>query len=154
MKKFFPYILWVMLIAYTLVVMKLILFKGSLANIKYHFLHDYNWAKIKLNFTHANFIPLFTIKLYLNTRLRAEYSFENLIGNIVLFIPLGILLPLLFKGTRSLWKILIISFLVSLAFEVIQLITVLGSFDVDDILLNTSGGVIGYLFLKIFETKD
>ena len=142
-----------MLIAYTMVVMKLILFKASPAHIKYHFLHDYSWEKIKLNFTHANFIPFFTIKLYLNTRLRAEYSFENLIGNIVLFIPLGILLPLLFKGTRALWKILIISFLVSLAFEVIQLITVLGSFDVDDILLNTTGGVIGYLFFKLFKPK-
>lgn len=42
------------------------------------------------------------------------------------------------------------SFILSLVFEIIQLLTALGDFDVDDILLNVLGAVLGYLFYQIF----
>ena len=68
----------------------------------------------------------------------------NLIGNIAAFIPFGAILPVLNRKMRSFWRITLSGLLVSLCVEAIQLITRVGSFDVDDILLNTMGVVVGY----------
>lgn len=73
-----------------------------------------------------------------------EYFLKNIVGNIVLFIPLGYLLRRATRGGLlrvSLWALLVI-----LSFESIQLFTGLGVFDVDDIFLNYAGILFGYLF--------
>ena len=64
--------------------------------------------------------------------------------NIVLFVPLGILLPMLWYYFRSVLTMGMLSFWVSLFIEVTQFITQRGYFETDDIILNTFGGVIGY----------
>ncbi|MGU8605254.1 VanZ family protein, partial [Clostridium perfringens] len=61
----------------------------------------------------------------------------------------GFLIPLLFKKIHNVGSIFIVSFGISLTIELIQLLTGLGFFDVDDIILNVLGGIIGYLILKI-----
>lgn len=70
----------------------------------------------------------------------------QLIGNVLAFFPLGIFIPVLLR--HPLWSgvlVLPISLLLSLGYEVTQLLTGIGIFDVDDLMLNTAGGVIGYL---------
>lgn len=69
-------------------------------------------------------------------------SMINLIGNIGVFIPFGILIPLLFGRRYS--KFLSIFLRGLLVLEGLQLITRRGSFDIDDFLLNTVGATIGY----------
>ena len=69
----------------------------------------------------------------------------NVVGNVVVFIPYGCGLPLLFERLQSFFRVLILSFTTSLLAETMQLIFRVGSFDVDDLLLNTIGGCIGYL---------
>ena len=73
-----------------------------------------------------------------------EYQYKNLGGNLLGFVPLGILLPLLFRRFNSLFSVTALVFVVSLSYELIQLCTGLGIFDVDDLILNTAGGVIGF----------
>jgi len=73
------------------------------------------------------------------------------LGNIAGFIPLGILLPLLFRKLRTAFRTVALIFLISLAFETAQLILILGVFDVDDLLLNTLGGAIGYLLFVLLR---
>ena len=73
----------------------------------------------------------------------------NVIGNICVFIPLGIFLPKLFARCRKLLTVTVLSLEISLGIEVIQLVTRIGSFDVDDLLLNTIGGILGYLIYRI-----
>ena len=73
----------------------------------------------------------------------------NLVGNIVGFLPFGAILPVLKRNMRSFWKILLLSFEFSAMIEVTQLITKVGSFDVDDMILNTMGGVLGYWIFSI-----
>jgi len=136
--------LWFVLLFCLAVLIKLIVFKWPLGYLKDHFLHHYNWALVKANFQHVNLKPFATISLYLNSQLRAEYATSNLLGNIAGFIPLGILLPLLFKKLRTAFRTIVMVFLFSLAFETAQLLLILGVFDVDDLLLNTLGGAIGY----------
>jgi glycopeptide antibiotics resistance protein len=74
----------------------------------------------------------------------------NVIGNVCVFVPLGVFLPKLFERCRRLLSILVLSLELSLAIEVVQLVTKIGSFDVDDLLLNTTGGILGYFVYKIF----
>ena len=73
----------------------------------------------------------------------------NVLGNVCVFVPLGIFLPKLFSKCQNPLLTILFSFELSLCVEIIQLITKVGSFDVDDIILNTLGGALGYITYKI-----
>lgn len=75
--------------------------------------------------------------------------FLNLAGNVLAFVPFGLFFPLLSRKNRGFWKVTLISFEVSLLVELIQLVTRVGSCDVDDMILNTLGGMSGWLCFKI-----
>lgn len=143
--------LWFTLIIYLLVLTKFIIFKQSPASVKDHLLHHYSWKAAKANMSHANLTLFATIKLYWNSHLRATYKISNLLGNIIGFVPLGILLPLLSRRLRTFPRKVFMVFLFSLAFELFQLFTMLGIFDIDDLLLNTIGGAIGYMIFLILR---
>lgn len=74
--------------------------------------------------------------------------FTNLFGNILIFIPYGFFISMASKS-RGLIKTFLYSFGLSFCVEVFQLFSRVGSFDVDDILLNTMGGVLGYFLFLI-----
>jgi glycopeptide antibiotics resistance protein len=78
-------------------------------------------------------------------------SFENLAGNIVVFIPFGFLLPMVLKRGRNFFVMLLNAFLFVTGIEVFQLFSAFGAFDVDDILLNCLGAVTGYLGFLVLE---
>jgi len=65
------------------------------------------------------------------------------------FMPFGALLPVLARSARKWWKTVLISFEISSLVEVSQLIFQVGCFDVDDIILNTLGGILGFLVYRI-----
>lgn len=69
----------------------------------------------------------------------------NIVGNVAIFIPIGFLLPLLFPKTRRAGVTVAGTFFASLLAETCQLLLRVGCFDVDDLLLNTLGGMLGYL---------
>ena len=69
----------------------------------------------------------------------------NLGGNIIMFIPLGFLLPKVFRKLSSLPRILLITAGIITAVELIQLFTLVGSCDIDDLILNVLGAALGYL---------
>ena len=73
----------------------------------------------------------------------------NVVGNVVVFIPFGMFLPHLFTRCRNLFLTMLISLEFSLAIEITQLISRVGRFDVDDLLLNTIGGSVGCLLFFI-----
>ena len=68
----------------------------------------------------------------------------NLAGNVVAFMPFGFFLPVVLKNCKGWFLVTLLTLTASLVIETIQLVTKVGSFDVDDILLNTLGGMIGY----------
>lgn len=77
----------------------------------------------------------------------------NLVGNVVVFIPIGIILPAFFRIMRKFPVFLAAAFLIDLAIETVQYVTKLGWFDIDDILLNIPGMAIGYLVFRIIFKK-
>ena len=78
-----------------------------------------------------------------------------LIGDMLIFIPMGIMLPLVFKNINK-KNIFVIAILITLSIEILQPI-VGRSFDIDDIIMNFIGSIIGYLavtiFIKLKETN-
>ena len=75
--------------------------------------------------------------------------FLNLFGNILIFIPFAAILPVLFRGMRKAYRTIGLGILVSLWIEMLQLVTRVGSFDVDDILLNAVGCAAGYVIFAV-----
>ena len=79
----------------------------------------------------------------------------NLLGNVVCFMPFGFLLPMVSK--RSVFKnflsVTFLAMLFSIGIETAQLVTKVGAFDVDDIFLNTIGGLLVYIFLKFTKLR-
>jgi len=91
-----------------------------------------------------NFIPFREIMRY---RIDSGLFYRNVVGNIVLFMPFGYLVSYYLKNTKY-YIALLLTFITSISTEVIQMY-IGRSFDIDDILLNLIGGLIGYLIFKI-----
>lgn len=93
-----------------------------------------------------NLIPFRTMSPYL-INITETYAFKNIAANIVIFIPLGFFI--LIKNPKNVFKALIICLGVILSIELIQLFFKIGFFDVDDIILNLTGSLIGMSINKI-----
>ena len=74
-------------------------------------------------------------------------ALANLLGNVAIFVPLGVYVAL-FRKNGSLWKTTLTAAATSLAFELVQVATRTGSGDVDDVLLNALGGLLGALLYR------
>lgn len=135
------YILYTIFIIYLIVLFKIVLFKYEpLANIIK--------GDIRMTFRSANLMPFKTILDFLNIGVKNNsllWAFSNIFGNICIFMPLGYLLALFSKKFRSLKNVTIAALALSMFFEVSQYFGYLGSLDIDDLILNTLGGISGYL---------
>lgn len=101
-----------------------------------------------------NLIPFQTIRLFWGLLKNPRYRLSaiiNLGGNILMFVPLGFLLPRVFHRLRRLWKTLLATGLIVITVELTQLFTLLGSCDTDDLLLNVLGAALGYGMHKMAE---
>ena len=76
----------------------------------------------------------------------------NIIGNISMFIPTGIILPILYKPLNCFWKVLLTGAGLSFAIEMIQLFFPGSVTDIDDLILNTAGVAIGYGIYKLMHS--
>ncbi|PIC84907.1 hypothetical protein CSV72_16415 [Sporosarcina sp. P20a] len=97
-----------------------------------------------------NLIPFQTVRMYL-TDLSFGVAFLNILGNIIPFIPMGFLIPKAFSSQRRMIKTMFTCFLLILSIECIQFFAYLGSFDVDDIILNTISCFLGFLFFSAYS---
>ena len=139
-----------MLLLYFLVLIKFILIKNP--SFFFHRMESgISKHAVAGNLRSANFTPFKTIHDYLSGALGVTIAVENIGGNFLGFIPLGILLPLLFISLRNGFKIILCIFFISLGFETFQLLTDTGQFDVDDLILNTTGGYAGFLIYYFFK---
>jgi len=106
---------------------------------------------------HINLIPLdYSYRCFLqdsgmHPHLTA-FCLRNTLGNVALFMPLGILLPFVDTRFRSLRRVLLLALCMSLVIETLQFVLrFVGNpraVDIDDVLLNTLGAVLGYLIYR------
>nr|WP_267490785.1 VanZ family protein [Paenibacillus monticola] len=99
-----------------------------------------------------NLVPLRTVLLYfdLGNGLSPAIRLVNLLGNVVVFIPFGWLFPRLAKGSNSWIRLTFSSASLILALECLQMLLHVGSFDIDDLLLNLIGVWIGYSLFRCY----
>ena len=99
---------------------------------------------------HYNFVLFKEIKRFWEYRNQVGLfaMFTNLFGNVLIFMPFGFFLPMASRY-RSFFATLLWSFLLSLGVESFQLVSKVGCFDVDDLLLNTIGGIAGHIVFMI-----
>ena len=95
----------------------------------------------------VNLEPFKTIDIY-------QTWGKQVLGNFVMLLPLGIYLPLIYKSLRKAYNffvVLLICFLVSVGIELLQLATSYRSTDIDDVILNTLGGGVGFLIYQLIK---
>ena len=118
-------------------------------------LFDSLWLRNGFNFQgftnleeRVNLMPFETIMTFIQ-KFDSMYSTSqvmlNLFGNVCAFMPMAFFLPLLFKKQNKFRYFVITMVLMILGIEFLQLVTGSGRFDVDDLMINTVGGVVGYL---------
>ena len=88
----------------------------------------------------VNLIP-FVHLLYFDSK---RDMLLNLVGNVTMFIPSGIVLPIIYRRLDRFWKVTAVGAMISLCIEVAQLPFSVRASDVDDLILNTLGVMIGY----------
>jgi len=110
-----------------------------------------NWEKgvILEGLSTANFTWGKSIRMYIRY-FPGLNGVENLFGNILAFVPYGFGLPLCWESLGKWWKVFFWSLVLVLGIELFQLFSAFGAFDVDDILLNVLGAMMGYLVYRIF----
>lgn len=147
--KFIKTMIWLIFVVYLLALVKVILFKYPL-EMTINTIKANNWTSIMRRIQYSsNYVPFQNISQLLFSKENTRYISRNILGNIIAFIPLGILLPILKEKARRVKNTLIIALSISLIFELIQLLSGIGDFDIDDLILNTVGGFIGLLIHKI-----
>ena len=77
----------------------------------------------------------------------------NVIGNCAMFIPTGIILPILYPRLNRGWKVIAAGAGISLCIELLQLPFAVRASDVDDLILNTLGVVLGYGIFRLCRRK-
>lgn len=144
--KLLTILIWLILIIYMLLLFKVIC-------MKYLDLSDLASRIGDLNAHRPyNLIPLVTISKYFQAeQMSMLRRAGNILGNIYLFVPLGLLLPLAYRKANNIWKMLFISLILSIFFEAAQYALASGSSDIDDVILNTVGGISGLLLFRIIR---
>lgn len=141
----FELVLWTVFILYIILLYKVVLFKFPFKTIL-SILRDED----ELWVAGTNLHPFATIRMYLSGRAGIWNAIRNIGGNIVVFAPLGIFIPLLRKKLAFLSTFLV-ALLISSSIEIAQYHTGLGSCDIDDIILNVFGAMLFCLLLIFLE---
>lgn len=126
---------------YLVVVSLLTIFKHGVFDIPINL----NSLKSRLNL-----IPLVETFKMLTGDWVVAYSWYQVIANVLVFIPLGFLSPLLFKVVCKWWHVLIVGLSGSLLIEGLQILTSRNIVDIDDLIFNTLGAMIGYVVYLVF----
>ncbi len=136
------------LIAYSVILIKVMVFKDIPTIRMGHLMLNFGGTDAGHS---ANFVPFKTIVPYLFGYKGLIIAGVNLVGNIALLVPIGFLVPLVYRNMT--WKkSLIIAIVSGLAIETMQTVLRVGIFDIDDVILNALGVMIGY-FMLIILTK-
>ena len=105
------------------------------------------WKQIANN---MNLLPFETIVMFANFLINdynvglKRHAIVNLVGNVIMFVPLGFFMSALWKKFRPLWRCLLWGAGITVCVELIQLFALVGSCDFDDLMLNVVGIGLGY----------
>lgn len=139
-KKRIRIVSWILFVLYILLLIYLLFLS-----------EDYGRKDFALRQYQYNLIPFQEIRRFWVYRERVGYfaSFLNIGGNVIGFLPFGFFLPVISDRFRNGWLTGLLGFSLSLFVECTQLVFKVGCFDVDDLILNALGAVLGYVMFVI-----
>ncbi|WP_270507380.1 VanZ family protein [Paraclostridium sordellii] len=137
------------LVIYFLILIRLTIFKFSIIMISSP-LNSYQYTFLGVDGI-INIIPFKETVNILRDGIHNNRIIKGIILNVIYFIPLGFLLPLLFKKINNFLKIILISTITSSLIEIIQLFTIFSVSNIDDVIFNIIGSAIGLICFKLFE---
>ena len=141
---------WILFIFYAanLIVLLFLSYGRTAANL---INSDMSYEKYFREYT--NFIPFGTIRATFDAFAHGNlrYALVITLGNIFAFAPMAFFIPTLFKRVNNLKRFAILMISVIISVECLQFITMTGSCDIDDFILNAFGAIISY---KIFQIKQ
>lgn len=139
----------ILLVVYYIILIRILVFK-NLPMIQL------GGLRLKFGGTHeapTNLVPFKTILSFLFEGKGFIIGGLNIVGNIILFVPIGFLFPYVYKHMT--WKkTLALAVAAGLIIEGMQAILQVGIFDIDDVILNGLGVIIGYWVFLIFRKKQ
>ena len=138
---------WLGFAVYIIILVKVIFLSIPLEGVKAS-ITSASIDRMSANLKIANFMPLRTISAY--TAMYFKPAMKYLAFGILWFIPLGFFIPTLTKHKRF-KNTMIIGSLTIVTLEVLQIITSLGVFDIDDIILNVTGLIMGFMVYKAIK---
>jgi glycopeptide antibiotics resistance protein len=94
-----------------------------------------------------NLIPFHTLAIYWRN-LGSEFWMRNLFGNLALLLPLGLLGSIAFPALDRWWRIALVALLYSVAIELIQRLVPARSADIDDVIVNVAGALLGWAICR------
>ena len=104
-----------------------------------------------------NLIPFATVKLFINaykdSNLETHIIFENILGNFSVLMPFAFFVPNIFKRVNTALKFLAFISACVLIIEVLQIVFLTGSADIDDFILNVGGAMAAYGILGVSKIK-
>ena len=142
MKKFARPVLWTIFIIYCFVLVYVLFLSRGTRD-------GFTFAEYMRRFT--NFIPFKTIVEYVQRYIDGyrNLSVLNLLGNFVLFMPMGVLLPCVIRKLDRFWKVTLTVLGMVVMVEIVQGILRVGSVDIDDVIFNVVGAMIGYRLIRL-----
>lgn len=132
---------WVLFIAYLALLVYFMFFAESFGRVNEQRDYAYNLELFKE-------IKRF---YYYREQLGMKAFLLNVVGNVAAFVPCGFFLPIVSRRSRRWYNAILLSFGLSLGIELVQLVFRVGSFDVDDLFLNTLGGTLGFVANRIVQ---
>ena len=102
----------------------------------------------------TNFVPFRTVMEFIgyirdHDKVYGDMSADNLLGNLAVFMPAGIFFPAVWKKQRDFRRFLLTVSAVIIGVELMQLLTMCGSCDIDDYILNISGTLLGFAISRL-----
>lgn len=150
-------ILVCLFLIYTLAVIDFTLINDNFGrNISNIFLADKQTVNEYLS-QKINLIPFATVKLFINAYKDANLGtfvvFENILGNLFVFMPFAILVPELFKKINTALRFFVVMAVGVLIIEALQILFLTGSADIDDFILNVGGAMAAYGIFNATKIK-
>lgn len=130
-------------------------------------MHECKWRKFNAVVFDIYFILLFLLTVFLRNKhdisevcIRPFYIFtlaekgntvyRSVLLNVLMFVPFGLLLPeILNRSFARFFTIFFIAFGTSVAIEVLQYVFKAGRTEIDDVIFNVLGAIVGYIFNRI-----
>jgi glycopeptide antibiotics resistance protein len=97
-----------------------------------------------------NLVPFHTLAIYWRN-LASEFWMLNLFGNLFLLLPLGLLGPIALPVLDRWWRIALVALVFSVAIELLQRLVPARSADIDDVIVNLVGALLGYAALRVIR---